>query len=62
MVPDIAGTGHSFKGALAYYLHDKRASDALPQLSSNERVAWTETRNLATDDMHTAQRVMIATA
>lgn len=62
MVPDIAGTGRSFKGALAYYLHDKRASDALPQLDSSERVAWTETRNLATDDMHTAQRVMIATA
>ncbi|UXT85547.1 relaxase/mobilization nuclease domain-containing protein [Agrobacterium tumefaciens] len=62
MVPDVAGTGHSFKGALAYYLHDKRANDALPQLSSSERVAWTETRNLATDDMHTAQRVMIATA
>lgn len=62
MVPDIAGTGHSFKGALAYYLHDKRANDALPQLASSERVAWTETRNLATDDMHTAQRVMIATA
>lgn len=62
MVPDVAGTGHSFKGALAYYLHDKRANDALPQLSSSERVGWTETRNLATDDMHTAQRVMIATA
>ncbi|WP_320197183.1 relaxase/mobilization nuclease domain-containing protein (plasmid) [Agrobacterium rosae] len=62
MVPDVAGTGHSFKGAFAYYLHDKRANDALPQLASSERVGWTETRNLATDDMHTAQRVMIATA
>ncbi|RRY16196.1 hypothetical protein EGJ57_22220 [Brucella anthropi] len=62
MVPDVAGTGHSFKGALAYYLHDKRANDALPQLSSSERVAWTETRHLLTDDMHTAMRIMVATA
>lgn len=62
MVPDIAGTGHSFKGALAYYLHDKRENEQAAQLSSSERVAWTETRNLATDDMATAERIMIATA
>ena len=23
MVPNVAKSGHSFKGALAYYLHDK---------------------------------------
>jgi len=62
MVPDVAGTGHSFKGAMAYYLHDKQADAQAPHLSSSERVAWTETRNLATDDMRTAERVMIATA
>ncbi len=62
MVPDVAGTGHSFKGALAYYLHDKRGDDQSPHLSSSERVEWTETRNLATSDMQTAERVMIATA
>lgn len=62
MVPDIAGTGHSFKGALSYYLHDKRASADLPHLSSSDRVAWTETRHLLTDDMHTAMRVMVSTA
>ena len=55
MVPDVAKTGHSFKGAMAYYLHDKGAQTA-------ERVAWTETRNLATDDAKIATRVMVATA
>ncbi|TRA98913.1 hypothetical protein EXN61_26925, partial [Agrobacterium tumefaciens] len=62
MVPNVSQPGGNFKGALAYYLHDKRESDALPHLITNERVAWTETRNMATDDMHTALRVMVATA
>lgn len=52
---DIAKKGHSFKGAFAYYLHDKGAETA-------ERVAWAETRNLAHDDPAYAQSVMIATA
>jgi hypothetical protein len=52
---DIAKKGHSFKGAFAYYLHDKGAQTA-------ERVAWVETRNLAHDDPAFAQSVMIATA
>ncbi len=51
----IAAKGHSFKGAFAYYLHDKGAQTA-------ERVAWAETRNLAHDDPAYAQSVMIATA
>ncbi|MCP4184874.1 MAG: relaxase/mobilization nuclease domain-containing protein [Hyphomicrobiales bacterium] len=55
MVPDIAKKGHSFDGALAYYLHDKGSNTA-------ERVAWTETRNLMTDDPQAAKRIMIATA
>ena len=55
MVPDIAKTGHSFKGAMAYYLHDKGAQTA-------ERVAWAETRNLMTDDPRAAMRIMVATA
>lgn len=50
-----AATGHSFKGAFAYYLHDKGADTA-------GRVAWAETRNLAHDDPAYAQSVMIATA
>lgn len=55
MVPDIAKKGHSFNGAFAYYLHDKGADTA-------ERVGWTETRNLMTDDPDAARRIMIATA
>lgn len=62
MVPDIAKNGHSFKGAMAYYLHDKRQDAASPHLATADRVAWTETRNLATDGAHTATRIMIATA
>ena len=62
MVPDIAGIGHSFKGAMSYYLHDKRGSEQEAHLSSSERVAWTETRNLLTENMRTAERIMIATA
>ena len=59
---EIAKLGHSFKGAFAYYLHDKRADPAAPHLETSERVAWTETRNLAMDDPAYAQAVMIATA
>lgn len=55
MVPDIAKKGHSFDGALAYYLHDKGKD-------TSERVGWTATRNLMTDDPQTAKRIMIATA
>lgn len=55
MVPDIAKKGHSFKGAFAYYLHDKGADTA-------ERVGWTETRNLMTDDPTQARNIMIATS
>lgn len=55
MVPNVAKSGHSFKGALAYYLHDKGAE-------TTERVEWTDTRNLATDDSRLAMRLMIATA
>lgn len=55
MVPDIAKKGHSFNGAFAYYLHDKGAE-------TTERVGWTETRNLMTDDPQAAKRIMIATA
>lgn len=61
MVPDIAAKGHSFKGAFAYYLHDKRQAGEMVRLSA-ERVAWTETRNLITDDPAHAKRIMIATA
>lgn len=55
MVPDIAKKGHSFKGAFAYYLHDKGAD-------TDERIGWTETRNLMTNDPQAARNIMIATA
>ncbi len=61
MVPDVAPKGHSFNGAFAYYLHDKRR-EGEARRDTAERVAWTETRNLATDDPATARRIMIATA
>ena len=43
MIPRIAQRGHSFKGAGAYYLHDKKAA-------TSERVLWTHTQNLPTND------------
>lgn len=55
MVPKLAAKGTSFKGAAAYYLHDKGAS-------TSERVAWTATVNLATNNPQAAWRVMAATA
>lgn len=62
MVPSVAKAGHSFKGAMAYYLHDKRPDGAAEAPQTADRVAWTEVRNLATDDPHAATRVMVATA
>lgn len=55
LVPKLAAKGTSFKGAAAYYLHDKDAS-------TSERVAWTATTNLATDNPDMAWRLMAATA
>lgn len=61
MTPDVAKIGHSFRGAFAYYLHDK-AAPGEEKRQTAERVAWVETRNLALDDPAFAQSVMIATA
>lgn len=61
MTPRVAKTGKSFKGALTYYLHDKRQEGEEERLTS-DRVAWTETRNLVTDDPELAGRIMAATA
>ena len=60
MIPNIQ-TGTSFRGAQLYYLHDKRQKDELLRLS-DERVAWTETRNTAHDAADDAFAEMIATA
>lgn len=55
MVPKVAGKGKSFKGAGAYYLHDKGAS-------TSERVAFAETIGLPTSDPDMAIRLMAHTA
>lgn len=62
MVPDIAGTGRSFQGAMAYYLHDKAEAADRAHPTTADRVAWTETRNMLDVGPHTATRIMIATA
>ena len=51
MVPRIAKRGYSFKGSGLYYLHDKEAM-------TSERVAWTQTRNVLTDNPELALKVM----
>lgn len=55
MIAKLHKKGQSFAGAAAYLLHDKDAK-------TNERVAWTKTRNLATDNPQSAWKVMAATA
>ncbi len=55
MIPKLHKKGTSFRGAALYLLHDKEAS-------TSERVASTETRNLATKNPEAAWRVMAATA
>jgi hypothetical protein len=55
MTPKILH-GRSFKGAAAYLLHDVKDRTA------KARVAWTMTRNLATQNPDTAWRVMAAIA
>lgn len=62
MIPNVSRAGHSFKGAFAYYLHDKGQDADGGRKATAARVAWTETRNLATDDPEAAKRIMIATA
>ena len=61
MVPAMTEPGRSFKGAVAYYAHDKRQEGEAERLTS-DRVAWTHTVNLATDDPERAWRIMAHTA
>jgi len=67
LIPKVAKSGHSFKGAAAYYLHDKTEDNAFNQASgakskTSERVDWTETRNLPTDNPNLAWKMMAASA
>jgi len=55
MIPRVAKSGRSFKGAGLYYLHDKGAS-------TDDRVAFTETVNLPTNDADRGIAHMIDTA
>ncbi len=57
MIPRLTEGGRSFKGAAAYYLHDKRQEGEAERLTS-DRVAWVETVNLATKDPERAWRMM----
>lgn len=63
MVPNIAKSGSSFRGAGKYYLHDKAAErDGERKPDTHERVAFTATRNCVNDDPHRAIDEMWATA
>lgn len=55
MIPREAKRGASFQGAGLYYLHDKNAQ-------TKERVAFTHTENLPTDDAEFGLYVMATTA
>ena len=61
MVPAVTEGGRSFKGAAFYYLHDKRLKGEAERLTA-DRVAWTHTVNLPTDDPQRAWRMMADTA
>lgn len=51
MIPKVNQRGHSFKGVMAYLMHDKEAE-------TSERVAWSETGNMITNDPEKAAFVM----
>lgn len=61
MVPALTTGGRSFKGAAAYYLHDKRR-EGEAERSTADRVAWTHVINLPTTDPERAWRMMATTA
>ena len=61
MVTKISTPGRSFGGVADYCLHD-RWVPGQGQPESAERVEWTETRNLATEQGDRAARIMAATA
>ena len=52
MVPNINPRGHSFKGVASYLTHDKGKA------KTSERVAWTSTHNLYTEDIEEAALFM----
>lgn len=61
MIPRLTIGGASFKGAALYYLADKREPGEAVR-TTTDRVAWTQTVNLPTDDADRAWRMMAHTA
>lgn len=55
MNPTVARGGSSFRGAFLYYMHD-------PKAATRERIAWTHSVNVLTDDPDRAWKVMAYTA
>ena len=55
MIPRIGSRGMSFKACGQYMLHDKKAD-------TKERVVWTYTHNLPTDNPELAMKIMAYTA
>jgi hypothetical protein len=65
MIPNISKNGRSFKGAALYHFHDKDPDRDTPndlKPTTDDRVAFIATRNLAFDDPDRAVSEMIATA
>ncbi len=56
MISVIHNHGTSFKGLMAYLMHDP------DHAQTSDRVAWAETHNLATDDPELGWKTMAATA
>jgi len=52
MIPKINSRGQSFKGVAAYLVHDK------DKAQTSERMAWSDTGNLRTNDIEKAALVM----
>ena len=61
MIASVAKRGTSFKGAGAYYLHDKKLKGETKR-NTSERVEWTDTRNLMSDKSELAIKIMAYTA
>lgn len=55
MISNLSKAGRSFKGAYLYLMHDVKAS-------TRERVAWTQTENMLTENPDKAWKVMAYTA
>ena len=64
MIAQVSPIGRSFKGVTAYVMHDAAGpgQEEETKPATQERVEWTETRNLASDRPDDVWRIMAATA